>query len=953
MDEHQLLEIIRELREENFRLKSELLRLKKINNPDFQEVHEIPIQTQLPILELENFPKKSVTRNSSKAEKIALFQSLFRGRDDVCAKRWRSKPGYSPYCFHDFQEGICQKPKVKCVDCRYKSFAPLDEERIEGHLLGKYVLGLYPMTQDDTCYLLVMDFDESTWKEEVRAVQEVCRQFQIPVYAERSRSGNGCHLWFFFQEEMKASVARKFGISLLSEAMRTCENIHFSSFDRLFPSQDFLQKDGFGNLIALPLQKEPREQGNTVFVDLDFQAVEDQWAFLSEIRRISAETVSGIIETLHEDEEVNVLNTQVKFSESSTVNTNDFPHVVKIEKGQGLCLSKAGLTPRALLLLRKMGSYPNPEFFAKQAIRQTTFGTPRMAIVYEENATLLILPRGLETRLKEELEKFHVPYQFYENRVAGHTYLMNFQGTLSHQQEEAFQALSKKDDGVLSAATGFGKTVVGARLIAEKSCATLILVHTKELAKQWKERLEQFLDVSISLEELPNQGKRKKTFIGELGGGKQTLKGVVDIAIMQSLFETDKTVKSLIHQYGMIIVDECHHVSAQNFRRILSEADARYVYGLTATPIRKDGHHPSIFMFCGPIRYTVDAKAEAQKRTFDHYLIPRFTSLRMPFEKESKEWHITEVYKHLSTSETRNKMIIQDVSKALMEGRTPLILTERTEHVSALCQEMENQGVKYIVLTGKLKRSERREAGESIAKIREGGETALIATGRLVGEGFDLPRLDTLFLAMPIAWKGTITQYSGRLHREFEGKEEVHIYDYVDINIPVLERMYHKRLSAYKAVGYSLKDYGSVDESSGIYDDNTYLEPLITDLQNAQRNILISSTFITRKKYEMIKDILIEKFQSGVRVTLVLKEFHEYPEKYRGNMFNIVQELSLLGFEVIHHPDHHLKAALIDRHLVWYGGLDLLATTFEGDTVIRVKDEVLANEIIGELMRSE
>lgn len=954
METKDLYNKIELLVEENRRLKAEIIDLKAQLSDEDKKREPYPVQTKIELVPDEENNKNIITMNSSKEDKIKLYLSLFRGREDVCAKRWRNKPGYSPYCFNDFKEGICNKPKVKCSECKNSSFAPLDEERIEGHLLGKYVLGIYPMKKNDTCYFLAMDFDEATWKIDIQAVLGICRRNQIPAYTERSRSGNGGHVWFFFENEVKASSARKFGMSILSMAMKECGSINFTSYDRLFPSQDFLQKEGYGNLIALPLQKEAREEGNSVFVDDNFLAIQDQWTHLSEMKRISQEElmkISRMVSSL--DEHVDAMRNEHEKSEENIIDLNheDFSHILYMEKGRGIKVAKAGLSPKALYFLRELASYANPEFFAKQGMRQTTYGIPRMTVVYDEDENSIILPRGKEKALLEKLKALDIKYQLKDKRNAGESYPMTFCGQLTEHQEEAFSALRYEENGVLSATTGFGKTVIGTRLIVEKKCNALVLVHTKELADQWKKRLEEFLKIDVDIESIADKRKRKRSVIGQLGGGKNTLNGIVDIAIMQSLFEKDKNVKSLIDHYGLIIVDECHHISAKNFSRILSSAKAKYIFGLTATPIRKDGHHPIIFMHCGPVRYRVDAKQEALKRSFDHYILPRFTNVRMPMEKEQKDWHITEIYKNICESETRNNLIVEDVMEAVEDGRNPLVLTERATHVMELSILLEEKDMHPIVLTGRLKSSERKEAVSRIASIKDGEKFVILATGKLVGEGFDVPRLDTLFMAMPIAWKGTITQYTGRLHRSFESKKEVLIYDYVDVHIPVLERMYLKRLSAYKALGYSLRSQKEQDLDEGIFDRDNYFKPLMEDIMTAKTSILISTTFITRRKLDALRETLIRKYQTGVRITINIKMLEEYTDNHRRNMVEILQDLENQGIRIIFTPGNYLKFMMMDKKVIWYGGMDLLSDKYGNESIIRIKNETLANEMIGVLLK--
>jgi len=577
-------------------------------------------------------------------------------------------------------------------------------------------------------------------------------------------------------------------------------------------------------------------------------------------------------------------------------------------------------------------------------MRQSTYGTPRVTVLHEEGIESILLPRGIETKLISLLEQAHINYMISDYRYEGNALKIEFSGQLTDHQNEAFCERNQYNDGVLSATTGFGKTVIGARLIAEKKCPTLILVHTKELANQWKERLEQFLQIN----EVVEKRRKNTSIIGQLGGGKNTINGIVDIAIMQSMFEQNKSVKKLINQYGLVIVDECHHISATNFSRIMNASDAKYVYGLTATPIRKDGHHPIIFMHCGPIRYRVDAKHEASRRGFKHLVVPRFTSARMPMYKKQDEWLITEVYQHICESNYRNELIVSDVIDAINAGRNPLVLTERTSHIEHLVKLMEGKDFQAIVLSGALKTSERKESLRRIKELSNKDRFVIVATGKLIGEGFDEARLDTLFMAMPIAWKGSIAQYAGRLHRSFDGKEEVLIYDYVDVHIPVLERMYHKRLTAYRSVGYCIKSSDKeLETGSSIYDKANYFEHVIQDIKSAYKNILMSSPFLHKKKIEEIKEILIEKYRSGTRITLCIKSLDEYKDQHKGYISEFISDIQSQGINVIQLSNNNNRFMIVDNFIVWYGGIDILGGSLDENSLIRIQNEELANELIG------
>lgn len=945
MDYSELLEKYKLLQRENDVLRTEIAKLnaKLIKYSPAENCAEKIYEA---IINYEDNDVSLITNISSPQEKIDLFLTLFRGRENVCARRWKNKPGYSPFCFNDFKTAICNKPRIKCTECKNSRFAPLNSEQLKKHLMGEEVLGLYPMTEKDTCYLLVIDLDEARWQDDSNVIRNVCIENKIPVYVERSRSGQGSHMWFFFDAEIKASIARKFGMTILNLAMQECGEIKFDSYDRLFPSQDFLQKDGFGNLIALPLQKEARVKNNSVFVDENFNAFKDQWVYLSQIQKLSEEFVLNFIKKhkVSEGDKENKFIEHMNNKEEIQVEKVDFPEKIIINRCNGITICKEGISPKGLFALHKMASYLNPEFYTKQAMRQSTYKIPRITVMYEESDSDITIPRGLETILINLLSECAINYSIIDNRIDGRKINVSFKGELNEKQQLAFEAMNKFDNGVLSATTGFGKTVIGARIIAEKKTSTLILVHTKELAAQWKERLEQFLEID---EEIKVK-KKNATIIGQLGGGKNSINGIVDIAIMQSMFEKDKSIKSLINRYGLILVDECHHISAANFNRILSYASAKYVYGLTATPIRKDGHHPIIFMQCGPIRYKVDAEQEAKQRNFDHFVMPRFTSARMPINKEEKEWYITEIYQYICESNYRNALIVKDIEEAINLGKNPLVLTERTSHIDILVKMLNGKDFQVIVLSGELTAKKRKEALDKIKTLKNGDRYVIVATGKLIGEGFDEARLDTLFMAMPIAWKGTIAQYAGRLHRNYEGKNEVIIYDYVDVHIPVLERMYHKRLTAYRSVGYSIKtNIMNSDVEGGIYDDSDYFEHVLKDIAGAKKNILISSPFLQKKKINAVKETLIEKYKSGISITLCIKEVSEYSDKQQSYIAEFIEEMQNQGITVVQIDHNRYRFMIVDYKIVWYGGIDIFGGSYDDNSLIRVQNEELANELIG------
>ncbi len=751
--------------------------------------------------------------NHSPADaKIALFRSLFRGREDVYPRRFESRKtgrsGYSPACANEWVRGVCEKPRIKCADCANRQFLPVTDETARWHLTGldgsgkAFVMGVYPMLLDESCHFLAVDFDGEAWQEDALAYLETCESNGIHAALERSRSGNGGHVWIFFDEAAPAGLARKLGASILTETMERRPDLGFASYDRFFPNQDTIPRGGFGNLIALPLQHEPRQAGNSVFVDADLKPFPDQWAYLSGLEKLSRARVETLAQAAEKKGSVLGIRAVVEdeFSEAPWTappsrKTTKLPASValpaKLELvlGDRIYISKAGLPPILRNRLMRLAAFQNPEFYRAQAMRLPTYDKPRIICCAEDESRFLALPRGCLEETLGFLENLGIAVEIVDERHLGHPLELTFQGKLREEQLAAAEALLARDDGVLSATTAFGKTVVAAWLIAKRRTNTLVLVHRQQLMEQWVERLSGFLAVS---------GKD----IGRLGGGRKKLTGNLDIALIQSLVRKGE-VDDRIAEYGHVIVDECHHISARSFELCLSRAKAKFVTGLSATVTRKDGHHPIVFMQCGPVRYRVDAKAHAAKRPFAQHVNVRPTAFRdFGSPEEDPRAEFQRLYAALIADEARNAQIVEDIVRVLEEGRSPLVLTERTEHLENLTNKLSTAEVRTIALRGGLGKKTLDAALTEISK--EEGSRVVLATGRFVGEGFDDSRLDTLFLTLPVSWRGTIAQYAGRLHRLHEGKREVRIYDYADLEIPMLSRMFDKRCRGYEDVGYTV-----------------------------------------------------------------------------------------------------------------------------------------------------
>ena len=734
----------------------------------------------------------------SATAKLRLFRDLFRARDDVFAVRWenhgRSRTGYSPRCANEWQRGVCGKPKVRCGGCGNQAFVALDDRQLLAHLQGRQVVGIYPLLPDDRCWLLAVDLDRGSWRTDVQALARSCRSLDLHPAIERSRSGNGAHIWFFFTDPVPATEARRLGFTILTAAMAHGATLGVDSYDRLFPSQDVLPSGGFGNLIALPLQRSARDAGNTEFLDHQLQPHRDQWSYLASIPKITPQRLTELIVDGDDDRALGLrLDTELtdepwrpRRTLRDRLSETRLPDSIEATLADRIYIDRSTLPPALAHAIRRLATFSNPMFTELQRMRLSVARTPRVIGCFEDLDGYLALPRGCLTDVVSLLKDLGVNLDLRDKRVDGEALEFEFRGELNESQRSAAQAVLRQDAGVLCAPPGWGKTVLATKLIAARGRSTLVLVHRKPLLEQWTERLSEFLDI----------GPKS---IGRLGAGRRRLTQQVDIAMVQTLARRDD-LHDLVRAYGHVVIDECHHVPAVQVERVLSAIPARYITGLTATPYRRDGHQPIITMQCGPLRHAISSPTPHVASTLARRLVRRDTS----FDPSvlPPEASIQEIYAAVANDTNRLDLVVADIRELVREGRAVVVLTERRDHLTrineSLCDEIPN----LVVLHGGIKPKARHAAMAQLAQQAADEPRLILATGRYLGEGFDDPRLDTLLLTMPIAWKGTVVQYAGRLHRSHAAKRDIRIYDYVDADVPVLRRMYAKRVRAYNDMGY-------------------------------------------------------------------------------------------------------------------------------------------------------
>ena len=922
---------------------------------------------------------------------IQYYYHLFKGRNDVYSKRSgkankkTGKHGYYTQCWNFWKDGICPKknnPQFNCGECQNQKYKELTGQVLYEHLIGARedasdVIGLYPMFPDETVNFLVFDFDchddkiggddganfESDWMTEVNAFRKICEINEVPVLVERSRSGKGAHVWIFFEKPILASVARRFGTALLSKGAESVNMRSFKYYDRMLPAQDHIPlntktgKPGLGNLIALPLQGQALKLGNSAFIDENWNAYPNQWECLKEVKKLSSETVEerikewsaegilGVLSNEFEADTEGANDTKPWEKTKPSLHKEDVSSAVEIIIADKVYVGTKDMKPRMQNALRRMSAFSNPDFYKKAAMGLSTKCIPRIVFCGYDDAGYICIPRALLDSVIDRFNEVDISFTLTDNRCTGMTLDVSFNGTLYEEQMRAAKAILEHDNGILAATTSFGKTVVGAYMIAQRKTNTLILVHNTEIQKNWIEDLNKFLDVNAELPEYKTKTgriKKRKSLIGKLHAGHNSMTGIIDVAIFSSLGKSDK-INPMLEQYGMVIMDECHHGAAQTVEDVVGSVKAKYVYGLTATPKREDGLEKKVFMQFGPIRFRYTAKERAEKRGIDHFVYPRFTRL-----VSTSNLKVTEANRAVIECESRNKQIVSDVVNCIQNGRTPLVLTKYKEHAEFLYQRLQGKADHVYLLQGGGSRKTKDEMRIQMRAVPDAESIVLVAIDKYIGEGFNFSRLDTMMLTMPAAAEGNIEQFAGRLHRDYDTKTEVIIYDYVDSHIRVLEKMYHKRLRTYKKIGYEICNNVIIEKqiANTIFDIDSYEKVYAKDLLEANKEIIISSPGLNHAKVDAFVKLIKHRQEDGVKLTVITLNPEGYPEEKIQDTKRLVEILKNCGVRIKLQEHMHEHFAIIDEEIVWYGSMNFLSRAKADDNLMRVKSKDVAQELL-------
>ncbi len=965
-----LRKLVRNLQDENRRLKELLDKADIAYEPKNVFGEKIETNEEYDPDQGGRIQRKYITE-----ELANKYFAMFWGRTDVYAKRG-TKGGYFPQCDHRWNNRICPKQrgeKVNCETCEHKRWTELKPEKVIEHFLGYRedgadVLGVYPLFPDGTCRFIVFDFDnhekgaEKTdfantndeWHEEVDALRLICERNGITPLVERSRSGRGAHVWIFFKKPISASLARNFGFLLLDKGSSLINLKSFHYYDRMYPSQDVASS--IGNLIALPLQGQALKNGNSAFVDKNWNAYPDQWdILLNHTEKLSKEDIEKYMAKWQGElaKEKGMLvpsisqNRPKPWKKKEGFIKSDVVGKMHIVLGDGVYVDTLNLMPRLQNQIRSMAAFDNPVFYKNKRLGYSNYYNFSAVYMGKDVDGYICIPRGLRENLLTLCREADIEYELVDHREKGRPIRVSFNGSLKMRQELAARHLLAFDHGILSAATAFGKTVVCSYLISERKVNTLILLQSKDLLEQWVDELNKFLIID---EEPPfyktksGREKRRKSVIGILHGSKSTLTGIVDVAMVGSMYGRGK-FNDLINSYGMVLMDECHHCGSNTSIEVMQKVNARYVYGVTATPKRGDNLEKIIHMLLGPIRHSYAAKERAIEQGIAHYIYPRYT--RVIDTNESKN-DINGSYSLISTNVVRNDMILEDTRACVKEGRTPVILTRYKEQAKYLYEHLQKDADYVFVLYGDNSDKENSEVRRRLKEVAGNQSLILVATGQKIGEGFDYPRLDTLMLAAPVSFSGRLEQYIGRLNRDYEGKTEVIVYDYIDSHIRVFDNMYAKRLRTYKRTGFQLitNRILSKQTANAIYDSGNYMDVFERDIVEAEKKIIVSSPELTQDKTGRFIYLVKSRQEAGITVTVITTEPQNVSYGSPEFCQRLIQRMRQSGIYVIIKEDVIEHFAIIDDELVWHGGMNLLGKEDAWDNLMRIKSAQIAAELL-------